>query len=85
MLALKTPEARFFYLGAAATRQLGKRELRRMIDRKAFERKEIANAQLTETSAIALDTFKDPLSVGRAQAARRLSGGRQQLPLLFET
>jgi hypothetical protein len=31
-----------------------------MIDRKAFERKEIANAQLTEPSAIALDTFKDP-------------------------
>jgi predicted nuclease of restriction endonuclease-like (RecB) superfamily len=60
VLALKTPEARLFYLGEAATRQLGKRELRRMIDRKAFERKEIANAQLTETSAIALDTFKDP-------------------------
>jgi predicted nuclease of restriction endonuclease-like (RecB) superfamily len=60
VLALKTPEARLFYLGDAATRQLGKRELRRMIDRKAFERKEIANAQLTETSAIALDTFKDP-------------------------
>ena len=31
-----------------------------MIDRKAFECKEIANAQLTEASAIALDTFKDP-------------------------
>ncbi len=31
-----------------------------MIDRKAFERKEIANTQLTEASAIALDTFKDP-------------------------
>lgn len=60
VLALKTPEARLFYLGEAATRQLGKRELRRMIDRKAFERKEIANAQLTEASAIALDTFKDP-------------------------
>jgi len=60
VLVLKTPEARLFYLGEAATRQLGKRELRRMIDRKAFERKEIANAQLTEASPIALDTFKDP-------------------------
>ena len=58
VLALKTPEARLFYLGEAATRQLGKRELRRMIDRKAFERKEIANAQLTEASAIALDTMR---------------------------
>jgi len=60
VLPLKTPEARLFYLGEAATRQLGKRELRRFIARKGFERKEIANAQLTETSAIALDTFKDP-------------------------
>src|SRR3984957_17883042 len=41
VLALKTPEAPLFSLGEAATRQLGKRELRRMIDRKAFERKEI--------------------------------------------
>ncbi len=30
VLALKTPEARLFYLGEAATRQFGKRELRRM-------------------------------------------------------
>jgi predicted nuclease of restriction endonuclease-like (RecB) superfamily len=60
VLTLKTPEARLFYLGEAATRQLGKRELRQMIDRKAFERKEIANAQLTVASANALDTFKDP-------------------------
>jgi predicted nuclease of restriction endonuclease-like (RecB) superfamily len=60
VLPLKTAEARLFYLGEAANRQLAIRELRRMIDRKAFERKEIANAQLTEASAIALDTFKDP-------------------------
>lgn len=60
VLPLKTPEARLFYLGEAASRQLGKRELRQLIDRKAYERKEIANAQLTEASAIPLDTFKDP-------------------------
>jgi predicted nuclease of restriction endonuclease-like (RecB) superfamily len=60
VLPLKTPEVSLFYLGEAATRQLGKRELRQLIARKAFERKEIANAQLTETSAIPLDTFKDP-------------------------
>jgi hypothetical protein len=60
VLSLKTPEARLFYLGEAATRQLGKRELRQLISRKTFERKEIANAQLTEASGIPLDTFKDP-------------------------
>jgi predicted nuclease of restriction endonuclease-like (RecB) superfamily len=60
VLPLKTPEARLFYLKEAATRQLGKRELRQLIARKGFERREIANAQLTETSAIPLDTFKDP-------------------------
>ncbi len=60
VLALKTAETRLLYMGEAANRQLAPRELRRMIDRKAFERKEIANAQLTGASAIALDTFKDP-------------------------
>ncbi|MDR2173968.1 MAG: PDDEXK nuclease domain-containing protein [Burkholderiales bacterium] len=60
VLPLKTPEARLFYLGEAATRQFGKRELRQLITRKAFERKEIANAQLAETSAVPFDTFKDP-------------------------
>lgn len=60
VLPLKTPEARLFYLGEAASRQLGKRELRQLISRKVYERKEIANAQLTEASAIPLDTFKDP-------------------------
>jgi predicted nuclease of restriction endonuclease-like (RecB) superfamily len=60
VLPLKTQEARLFYLSEASTRQLGTRDLRQLISRKAFERKEIANAQLTETSAIPLDTFKDP-------------------------
>jgi predicted nuclease of restriction endonuclease-like (RecB) superfamily len=60
VLPLKTAEARLFYLSEAATRQLGKRGLQQLIARKAFERKEIANAQLTTTSVIPLDTFKDP-------------------------
>jgi len=60
VLPLKTQEARLFYLREAASHQLGKRELRDLISRKAYERKEIANAQLTEASAIPLDTFKDP-------------------------
>lgn len=60
VLPLKTPEARLFYLGETAARQLGKRELRQLIARKAFERREIANAQLGEASAIPPDLFKDP-------------------------
>jgi hypothetical protein len=47
-----------------------------MIDRKAFERKEIANARLTEASAIALDAFKDPYLLDVLGAARRFSGSR---------
>jgi predicted nuclease of restriction endonuclease-like (RecB) superfamily len=60
VLPLKSPEARLFYLTEAATRQLGRDRLRHAISRKTFERKEIANAQLTQASAIPLDTFKDP-------------------------
>lgn len=60
VLPLKTAQARLFYLSEAANRQLGKRELRRLIERKSFERKEIANAQITDASTMALDTFKDP-------------------------
>ncbi|MDR2156091.1 MAG: PDDEXK nuclease domain-containing protein [Burkholderiaceae bacterium] len=60
VLPLKTPDARLFYLGEASARQLGTRGLRQLIARKAFERKEIANAQLTAVSAIPSDTFKDP-------------------------
>lgn len=60
VLPLKTPEARLFYLGEAVTRQFGKRELRQLINRKVFERRQIANSQLMEGSAIPLDTFKDP-------------------------
>jgi predicted nuclease of restriction endonuclease-like (RecB) superfamily len=60
VLPLKTAEARLYYLREVASRQLGKRELRQLIARKAFERKEIANAQLSETGAIPHDTFKDP-------------------------
>jgi predicted nuclease of restriction endonuclease-like (RecB) superfamily len=60
VLPLKVQEARIFYLKEAAAAQLGKRALRQIIARKAFERKEIANAQLTSASAIPLGTFKDP-------------------------
>lgn len=60
VLPLKTSEARLFYLKEAANGRLGVRALRECIARKAFERKEIANAQLPAESLIPLDTFKDP-------------------------
>ena len=60
VLTLKSPDARMFYLREAASRQLGKRDLRSLISRKTFERKEIANAQITPSSCIPPDTFKDP-------------------------
>ena len=49
-----------YYAHDAASRHLGKRELRRQISRKAYERKEIADLQLTEESAVPFNVFKDP-------------------------
>jgi len=60
LLPLKSDEAFMFYAQDAITRYLGKRELRKQISRKAFERKEIANTQLTEASVIPFNMFKDP-------------------------
>jgi predicted nuclease of restriction endonuclease-like (RecB) superfamily len=60
ILPLKTQEAKRYYLEEAARGHLGRDEFREFIARKAFERKEIANAQITETARIPPDTFKDP-------------------------
>ncbi|MDR3002339.1 MAG: PDDEXK nuclease domain-containing protein [Fibromonadaceae bacterium] len=60
LLPLKSDEAFMYYAQDAATRQLGKRELRHQISRKAYERREIANSQLTKQSAIPFNVFKDP-------------------------
>jgi len=60
LMPLKTQEARLFYAHDAAVRRLGKRALRQQIARKAYERREIANAQLTEQSAVPFNVFKDP-------------------------
>jgi hypothetical protein len=40
-----------FYANDDVTRHLGKRELRKQISRKAYERRKIADSQLTEVSA----------------------------------
>jgi predicted nuclease of restriction endonuclease-like (RecB) superfamily len=60
ILPLKTDEARMYYARDAAARKLGVRELRHQISRKAYERREIANMELTEMSSIPFNVFRDP-------------------------
>lgn len=60
LIPLKSPEARLFYARQAAAGQLGVRELRQLITRKAFERTAIADTQLTQDSPLPPGTFKDP-------------------------
>jgi predicted nuclease of restriction endonuclease-like (RecB) superfamily len=60
LLPLKSNEARLYYAQYAADKRLGTKELRRQISRKAFERREIANMQLTERSVVPFNVFKDP-------------------------
>jgi predicted nuclease of restriction endonuclease-like (RecB) superfamily len=60
ILPLKTEDARLYYANDAARRHLGVRDLRRQISRKAYERRQIANSQLTEVSTVPFNVFKDP-------------------------
>jgi len=60
LLPLKTDEARLFYAQDAVNRRLNVRDLRKQISRKAYERREIANAALSEQSAVPFNAFKDP-------------------------
>jgi predicted nuclease of restriction endonuclease-like (RecB) superfamily len=60
LIRLKNDEARLYYANDAATRRFGVRELRRQISRKAYERREIANSNLTEQSTVPFNAFKDP-------------------------
>jgi predicted nuclease of restriction endonuclease-like (RecB) superfamily len=60
ILPLKTQEARLFYAADAAARHLGIRDFRKQIARKAYERQEIANTQLSEKSPVPFNVFKDP-------------------------
>lgn len=61
MLTLKSDAAQRFYIEEAATKHLSVRELRAAIARKAYERRETANSQIPEGSAVPRDTFRDPL------------------------
>ena len=60
LIPLKSEEARLFYAKEAIERHWGKRELRQSIERKEFERTEIANLQLTKESPVPFNVFKDP-------------------------
>ena len=60
LLPLKSMEAKMYYANESTNHCLGVRGLRKLISRKAFERKEIANTQLTAESRVPADTFKDP-------------------------
>jgi len=60
LIPLKSRESKEFYAKEAMTGQLGVRELRSLIARKAFERIGIANNQLAKSSQIPFNAFKDP-------------------------
>ncbi|MCL2099318.1 MAG: PDDEXK nuclease domain-containing protein [Oscillospiraceae bacterium] len=60
IMRVKTEEGRLFYAHDAVERNLGVHALRKEISRKAFERREIANTQLSEVSKVPFNTFKDP-------------------------
>jgi predicted nuclease of restriction endonuclease-like (RecB) superfamily len=60
IMRVKSDEGRLFYVNDAIERSLGVHALRREISRKTFERREIANSQLTEVTTVPFNTFKDP-------------------------
>jgi predicted nuclease of restriction endonuclease-like (RecB) superfamily len=60
LIPLKSVDAKMFYAQETMSGTLGVRELRKLISRKAFERKEIADTQITVSSPIPVGTFKDP-------------------------
>ena len=60
ILPIKTHEAKVFYANQVGNSFMSVRELRRQIALKAFERTNIADAQIIETTHIPFNTFKDP-------------------------
>ena len=60
ILPLKTQEAKLFYLNEAARGHISRDKLRDLIYRKAYERMEIANAQIIDEERVPINTFKDP-------------------------
>jgi predicted nuclease of restriction endonuclease-like (RecB) superfamily len=60
LIPIKKQEARQFYANYVCDKIAGVRELRKQIKQKVFERTEIANTQLFESSKIEKHIFKDP-------------------------
>lgn len=60
LLPIKTFEAKYFYAQRAAEEQWSKRDLRKQIALKVFERTAIANTQVAPTGRVPVNTFKDP-------------------------
>ncbi|TAF72244.1 MAG: DUF1016 domain-containing protein [Bacteroidetes bacterium] len=60
LLPLKTKEQRYFYAEKMAIERWSIRETRNQIERKAFERQEIASLQVAEELSDLKDSFKDP-------------------------
>lgn len=60
LLPLKSKETKLFYAELASKENFSVRELRKQIETKAFERMEIANVQIKQSSNLPLNTFKDP-------------------------
>lgn len=60
LIPIKNLEVNLFYANMAIAGALGKRELRKQIALKAFERTQIANTQIANGTHIPLNTFKDP-------------------------
>ncbi|MDL2227694.1 PDDEXK nuclease domain-containing protein [Odoribacter sp. OttesenSCG-928-L07] len=61
LLPLKTTEEKLYYAEEVKKGFLGVRDLRHLIARKAFLRRDNANLQLTRQSKIPFNAFKDPV------------------------
>jgi predicted nuclease of restriction endonuclease-like (RecB) superfamily len=60
VLPLTTMDAKLYYLNEAATTMIGAKAMRKLISRRGYERREIANAQIRPGAALPSNTFKDP-------------------------
>lgn len=59
-ISITDENKRIFYLQKASEEKWSVRTLRKQIERKAYERKEIAQIQIKDSLSIAENTFKDP-------------------------
>ena len=60
LLPIESMEKKLYYAEEAAKRKLGVRDLRHFINRKGYERRDIANLKLSSQSKVPFNVFKDP-------------------------